>query len=112
MYVDQNYRLTHDESQSPKHYGWKQPARIDTLIKTYHAVKNGRQPLAVKVRSDRDADVRGIIQAVDAEGRWISTYVGERLVGQPNFRPGFHYLSSAVFVQNIQSISEYIDSSK
>ena len=33
----------------------------------------------------------------DADGRWVSTYDGEALVGQPKFAPGERYLSSAVF---------------
>jgi hypothetical protein len=56
----------------------------------------------------REDEVRKIIGDLDAEGRWISTYAGERLVGQPKFASGFRYLSSDVFIRNVERLSEYI----
>ena len=32
------------------------------------------------------------------ESRWISTYAGERLVGQPKFAVGFRYIDSGVSI--------------
>ena len=49
-----------------------------------------------------------IIADLDDQGRWISTYAGERLVGQPKFKPGFQYLDSAVFCRNVETLSAYL----
>jgi hypothetical protein len=49
---------------------------------------------------------------LDAEGRWIKTHGGERLVGQPAFEMSYRYISSAVFSCNPELLSEYIKSSR
>ncbi len=54
--------------------------------------------------------VRRIIRDLDAEGRWISTYDGERLIGQPKFERGFRYLSSDAFSRNVQTLAVYLAS--
>ena len=46
----------------------------------------------------------------DADGRGITTYAGEPLVGQPKFERGFRFLSSDVFSRNVETLSEYIAS--
>lgn len=45
---------------------------------------------------------------MDGQGRWISTYAGERLVGQPKFANGFRYLDSGVFNRNVKVLSDYL----
>jgi hypothetical protein len=49
---------------------------------------------------------------LDADGRWVSTYAGERLTGQPKFAIGFKYISSAVFSQNVELLSAFIAAGK
>ncbi len=51
--------------------------------------------------------MKRILKELDADGRWVSEYAGERLVGQPKFEKGFKYLSSAVFARNIHTLAEY-----
>ena len=57
-------------------------------------------------------EVREIIAALDDQGRWVSKYTGERLVGQPKFRPGDEYLSSAVFSRNVETLSRFLASGR
>jgi len=45
---------------------------------------------------------------LDAGGRWITTYAGERLVGQPDFSESYRYISSAVFSRNVETLTKYI----
>ena len=52
-------------------------------------------------------EVQEIIQALDDEGRWISTYAGEPLYGQPKFKRGEKYLNSAVFSRNLETLSRF-----
>jgi hypothetical protein len=57
-------------------------------------------------------EVRRIIGELDSEGRWISTYAGEKLVGQPKFADGFRFISSEVFSKNVDTLSEFIPRGK
>jgi PelA/Pel-15E family pectate lyase len=133
----QDYFLTYDDTDLPAHYGWKQPTRLAALERDFAAAQagdvssEGRSPLAgdsgaaspgdapshrAQARSyPTPADLaklaaaaREAIRALDAEGRWVSTYAGERLVGQPKFAPGFRYLDAGVFSQNVTLLSDYL----
>jgi PelA/Pel-15E family pectate lyase len=108
LYMDENYRLTYDDSTAPSHYGWKHPARLDAIERAYRAAKDGNAVPPVAAAPDLKAKVRRIIQELDQEGRWVSTYAGERLVGQPKFQPGFRYLSSEVFSRNVETLGAYL----
>jgi hypothetical protein len=105
LYMNARYELTHDDSDVPDHYGWKNPARVDELKRQYEQLGSGTQPTASKPTAD---GVRAIIEELDAEGRWVSNYSGEGLVGQPKFAKGDRYLSSAVFSRNLERLSEYV----
>jgi PelA/Pel-15E family pectate lyase len=108
LYMDAKYELTYDDSAAPSHYGWKQSARFDAIEKAYQdAMKDIPQPTA-RAAKDLEVRVRVALKELDAEGRWVSTYRGERLVGQPKFAAGFRYLSSEVFSRNIEVLSEYL----
>ena len=107
LYMDRRYQLTHDDSAVPDHYGWKQPARFGDIEKEYRAAAAGEKPAPPRAR-DLGPEVRRIVAALDAEDRWVSTYAGEGLVGQPKFEKGFKYLSSAVFSKNVETLSEYL----
>jgi hypothetical protein len=108
LYMDGNYELTYDDSAAPSHYGWKQPARLDEIEQALAAARNREKTNAEKPAKDRETDVRAILRDLDAEGRWISTYVGERLVGQPKFAESFRYVSSEVFARNVETLSAYV----
>lgn len=108
LYMNARYELTYDDSNVPGHYGWKQSADFDQIEKSYRAVKGGQQA-AERAERVSAGKVRRILEELD-ENRWISTYRGERLVGQPKFERGFRYLSSGVFARNVEALSEYIAS--
>jgi PelA/Pel-15E family pectate lyase len=110
LYMDKSYRLTYDDSAVPGHYGWKQPARFEEIEKAYKAVKSGAADARAKSARDLEENVRRILKELDSEGRWITTYAGEHLVGQPKFERGFRYISSEVFSRNVETLSEYITS--
>lgn len=106
LYMDSEYRLTYDASAAPNHYGWTQPTRFEPIAEAYRDARNGDAALAPVPVSEEE--VRRIIRELDGEGRWISTYAGERLVGQPKFAPGFRYISSEVFSRNLEALSAYV----
>lgn len=106
LYMDKNYQLTYDDSAAPSHYGWKQEQRFDAIEKSYTDAKGGAAP--AKAAAATEEEVRKIVGSLDDEGRWISTFAGERLVGQPKFASGFAYVSSAVFSRNVELLSGYL----
>lgn len=108
LYMDGKYQLTYADSAAPSHYGWKQSARFDEIEQSYQAVKNGLASTQSRAAKDLERNVHKIIQDLDADGRWITTYAGERLVGQPKFSPSFRYISSDVFSRNVETLSEYV----
>jgi PelA/Pel-15E family pectate lyase len=109
LYMNARYELTYDDSAAPSHYGWKQPAHFKEIEKEYEDAKAGRtvepKPRTAK---ELEADVRRIVKELDAEGRWVSAYGGERLVGQPKFATGFKFVSSEVFSKNVEALSAYL----
>jgi PelA/Pel-15E family pectate lyase len=106
------YSLTYDDSNLPDHYGWKVASRLEEIEKEYTALKSGAAPTAQAGSSDLRTQVQQILSELDEQGRWISMYSGERLVGQPKFAPGFQYLSSAVFSRNLEQLSKFVAESK
>ena len=100
------YSLTYDDSNLPSHYGWKWESRLDELEKQYERLLQGVAPTA---RTIQDNDVVQVIHALDERGRWVSTYAGERLVGQTRFASGAEYLSSELFSHNLTILSRFLD---
>ena len=111
LYMDAQYRLTYDASAAPSHYGWTQPTRFEQIAEAYRDARSGAGDAGLapaRPAPESEENVRRIIRELDGEGRWISTYAGERLVGQPKFAPSFRYISSDVFSRNLEALSEYV----
>ena len=108
LYMNRNYELTYDDNDVPAHYGWKQSARFDEIEKHYQDVLAGDYQLPPTSLIYPEEDVKRIIHDLDEEGRWISTFEGERLTGQPKFKPGFRFISSEVFIRNMDILSDYL----
>jgi len=103
------YSLTYDDSDLPGHYGWKSRPRLDRLQARYEELKQSRDKPEKRRRArDLARRVEGIIRSLDDRGRWVSTFDDERLVGDQRFRPGDRYISSRVFSDNVEFLSEYL----
>jgi PelA/Pel-15E family pectate lyase len=103
------YTLTYDDSELPSHYGWKINSQLEKIEARYKQLKQGITVIKPKHNiTDLERLVRKIIADLDEKGRWISTYQGERLTGQPKFKLNTHYISSDVFSRNIETLSGYI----
>jgi PelA/Pel-15E family pectate lyase len=101
LYMDAQYQLTYDDAAAPSHYGWKQAARFDEIEKELQAPPKAAPPT--------EAEMRKIVAALDDQGRWVSTYAGEGLVGQPKFAAGFQFLNSAVFSRNVETLGAFLE---
>ena len=73
-------------------------------MQSLHSGSDGASTVAAPQADELWAALEGL----DPEGRWLSYYQGERLVGQPKFRPGQAYLSSAVFAANVELLARYL----
>ena len=102
------YSPTFDDSNLPDHYGWKTTPELNSIKSAYRAATNGEAPDSV-FESPVTADlVKAILGSLDSKGRWLSLYAGERLTGQPKFAKGEMYINSAVFAENVESLSRYL----
>jgi PelA/Pel-15E family pectate lyase len=105
------YSLTYDDSRLPDHYGWKMPSRLSDLEARYQSAAAGRDPMVpAGSAAEQQQQIRTIIDSLDAQGRWLSSYAGEPLTGQPKFKPNEPYLSSAVFSTNLEVLSRFLAS--
>jgi hypothetical protein len=107
LYMDAEYRLTYDDSAAPDHYGWKVGSRLGELEKLLAHAREGRVPSPAP-RKDLEREARRAVAALDSEGRWVSTYEGDRLTGRQRFSRGFRYLDSAVFSRNVELLAAYL----
>ena len=108
LYMTKDYALTYDAANVPAHYGWKTDAKVESIVKQYEAQRAGKFRDPEKVKAVAEEEARAIVQAMDDEGRWISTYRGERLVGQPKFADGQAYISSAEFCEHLTGLSAFL----
>lgn len=99
------YSLTHDDSNLPAHYGWKWPSRLRELHRQYQQAQAGAvdSPAAVDLQK-----VKTILTELDSQGRWVSRYDGQRLVGQAKMPLGAEYLSSERFSENLTALSRFV----
>jgi PelA/Pel-15E family pectate lyase len=105
LYMDARYQLTYDDAAAPSHYGWQQPARLQEIAEK---LDNARKGVETSSRKPTTAEVRKIVQELDLEGRWISTYDGEQLVGQPRFDRGYRFIASEVFSRNVSTLCDWL----
>ena len=111
LYMTSKYELTFDDGDVPTHYGWKGKSRLPAIEKRYEdLVAEKSRPAAP--RTVKPDEVRKIIGALDADGRWLTTSNGERLVGQPKFRPGEKFVSSETFIKNVERLADFVEANR
>ncbi len=109
LYFNSKYELTFSDEDLPTHYGFKKKSSVDRLEKRYQKLlTEGLVEDDAVPKPPKDAEVAKILAALDDRGRWISTYNGESLTGQPKFKPGTKYIASNVFSENLQKLSLWL----
>src|SRR5262249_17824438 len=97
-------------------YGWKQAAHFEDVQRAYdEAQKDGAGRLAAtrpRAAAELENEVKRVLAGLDRQDRWISTYRGERLVGQPKFAERFRYLASEVLARKVELLAEYLKASR
>ena len=104
--VGKDYSLTYDDSDLPSHYGWKVENRVAELQARYDELTTS--PARTDSAVATVDQVKAVLRSLDDQGRWVSTFAGERLIGQQKFRPGDQYLSSELFSSNVRLLSHYL----
>lgn len=107
LYMTKRYELTYDDGDVPAHYGWKAASHLDRLESEYQAARSGKPSPSSADRPSFE-QVAAILKSLDDQGRWVTEYDQSPLVGQPHFRPGDKYLSSAVFSRNLTTLSRFV----
>jgi PelA/Pel-15E family pectate lyase len=102
------YSLTYDDSNLPAHYGWKTDSRLAELGKQFARVRKNESPTDPASSRQLIQQAKQVIESLDPQGRWVSTFDGERLIGQAKMPVGAKYLSSQVFSDNIVALSEFV----
>jgi len=107
LYMTADYQLTFDDSDVPKHYGFKSDAKLDSLERDFEKAKAGKLK-GDGPRKANEAKVRRILTEFDNEGRWVSTKSGLTLTGQPKFSDAMKIIASEVFSENLEALSAYV----
>jgi PelA/Pel-15E family pectate lyase len=111
LYMSRNgkqYSLTYDDRCLPDHYGWKSPSELDSLGKRLAKIRAGQAPELTRSDRERIQAARNAIDALDAEGRWVSTFDGAKLIGQLKLPLGTKYIASQVFADNVDALCNVI----
>ena len=104
------YSLTYDDANLPDHYGWKTGSKL-TWFRQEYAKLAGREWKPSRLNKPRevsDKEAQRIVAELDDFGRWVSISNGEKLIGDNRFAKGEPYLSSEVFSQNLERLSDYL----
>ncbi|MFK8115107.1 MAG: pectate lyase [Rubripirellula sp.] len=107
------YSLTYDDSNLPAHYGWKMPSKQKELATQFSTVRSEKPLSSLVSPRVRARQANQAIAALDSMGRWVSTFQsGDRLVGQMKLAAGTKYISSQVFSDHLNALSDFIEDSK
>jgi PelA/Pel-15E family pectate lyase len=103
------YTLTYSDSNLPSHYSWKTKSQVKKLQRDFASVRERLGKSAVSVSVDGlAARARRIVDELDESGRWLSTSDGTKMVGQRRFPEGEQFLSSDLFIENLQTLAQFI----
>ena len=117
LYFTREYVLTYDDSDMPTHYAFKIADGTGAIARDYESVKDlsadelkkRNTPAPSKVSDALRSEVRTIVAAQDARGRWIE-----------NGRLRYHgaddstrrVIRSATFVNNVETLSRYLQATR
>jgi PelA/Pel-15E family pectate lyase len=114
LYFTREYVLTHDDRDVPTHYSFKVADWTDAIEREYEGlrVSTATGPRARRAAQNRSMapsvlaeEVRAIIDAQDADGRWVQG--GGLRYHQPG-DPSGRVISTATFNDNIETLSRYL----
>ena len=105
LFFNKDYELTYDDSEMPQHYAFKVPDDTAEIQREYEKVKADRKLATPRPSRNLEAQVKKIIAAQDARGRWVES--GRLRHFGPN-DPENKVIRSATFVRNVELLSRYL----
>ena len=118
LYFTHDYVLTYDDSDMPTHYAFKIADGTAAIAREYESLKNlsgdelkshNTPPVPPKVSDALRTEVRSIIAAQDARGRWVEN--GRLRHHGPN-DPTARVIRSATFINNVETLSRYLQAAR
>jgi PelA/Pel-15E family pectate lyase len=110
------YTLTYDDSDLPSHYSWKVSSRLREIHAEYdelaQAARQAVRPAVPNPKAPSEQLVKRIIAELDSEGRWTSQKRGDSRSSGPNLSSSTRYISSRVFIRNLETLSRYVLATK
>jgi hypothetical protein len=101
LYMTSEYRLTHEDSDTPRHYSFKGVFDVPRTLERYRSLAGG-DAVTSAVRAGDDAapaladrlapDVARVVAALDEHGRWLEDGM----------------INSATFVANVDLLARYV----
>jgi hypothetical protein len=113
LYFTKDYVLTYDDGDMPTHYSFKVSDGTDAITREYEQIKNlpanelaaTTPPPRTKVAESLLAEVKSVIAAQDARGRWVEN---GRLRAQGPNDSTTRVIRCATFNRNVETLSRYL----
>jgi len=111
LFFTKEYVLTYDDSDMPTHYAFKVGNRTERIERIYHRIlAEGRQTVLderSRIQPLADEKIEEIINALDAEGRWVET---GSLRNSDNRRESIdaEVISCRTFNRHLVHLSQYV----
>jgi hypothetical protein len=117
LYFTRDYVLTYEDTDMPTHYAFKISDDTAAITRDYELLKNlspdelkrRSKPSLPKVSDALRADVRTIIAAQDARGRWVED---GRLRHHGPGDSTTRVIRSATFIRNVETLSRYLQATR
>jgi PelA/Pel-15E family pectate lyase len=117
LYFTRDYVLTYDDTDMPTHYAFKIADGTAAIARDYEVLKNlspdelksRNGPEPPKVSDALRAEIRTIIAAQDARGRWIE---GGRLRHHGPEDSTTKVIRTATFIRNVETLSRYLQATR
>lgn len=113
LYFTTDYQLTYDDRDLPTHYAFIVGDRTESIARDYERLKSLspealaalQTPKSAKVSSTLLADVKAVLAAQDARGRWIES--GGLTYHRPK-DPTVRVIRCETFIRNTEILSRYL----
>jgi hypothetical protein len=113
LYFTKDYRLTYDDGDLPTHYAFKVADRTAGLAREYELLprldrdklKKPARPTSGKASPGLVAEVKEVIAAQDARGRWVE---GGGLQYHRPKDESARIIRCATFIRNVRTLSRYL----
>ncbi len=115
LYFTRGYELTHDDGDLPTHYAFKVGSGLDAiereLGRTREQLERPREspPAGRAPTDDERRRVRQVVEALDAEGRWVEE---GRLRYHGADDPTRRIIDGRTFIRNVRVLARYLAASR